>query len=105
MRTSQRRYLVRVEFVASGVLLGLAALWSALRDLLGPRAALPHWRVALGVTLVVAGTAAAFTAGELIASGRWLAPWAPYRTATGAFEVGLGLVPLLGLAVAGLALL
>src|SRR5437870_3065776 len=26
------------------------------RDLLGPRAALPHWRVALGVTLVVAGT-------------------------------------------------
>src|SRR5881628_175748 len=69
------------------------------RDLLGPRAALPHWRVALGVTLVVAGTAAAFAAGELIASGRWLAPWAPYRTATGAFEVGLGLVPLLGLAV------
>jgi len=75
------------------------------RDLLGPRAAVPHWRVALGVTLVVAGTAAAFAAGELIASGRWLAPWAPYRTATGAFEVGLGLVPLLGLAVAGLALL
>src|SRR5438093_904434 len=36
---------------------------------------------------------------------RWLAPWAPYHTATGAFEVGLGLVPLLGLAIAGLALL
>jgi len=75
------------------------------RDLLGPRPAQPRWRTALGVALVVAGTGAAFTAGELIAGGRWLAPWAPYRTATGALEVGLGLVPLLALAVAGLALL
>src|SRR3989442_6952063 len=33
LRSSQRRYLVRVELVASGVLLGLAALWSALRGL------------------------------------------------------------------------
>ncbi len=75
------------------------------RDLLGPRPAQPRWRTALGVALAVAGTGAAFAAGELIAGGRWLAPWAPYRTATGAFEVGLGLVPLLALAVAGLALL
>src|SRR5207247_1072600 len=75
------------------------------RDLLGPRPAQARWRTALGVALAVAGTGAAFAAGELIASGRWLAPWAPYHTATGAFEVGLGLVPLLGLAVAGLALL
>src|SRR5438034_788368 len=75
------------------------------RDLLGPRPALPRWRMALGVALAVAGTTAAYAAGDLIASGRWLAPWAPYHTATGAFEVGLGLVPLLGLAIAGLALL
>jgi len=75
------------------------------RDLLGPRPALPRWRMALGVALAVAGTVAAYAAGDLIASGRWLAPWAPYHTATGAFEVGLGLVPLLGLAIAGLALL
>src|SRR5438105_11061175 len=50
------------------------------RDLLGARPPLPRWRAALGVTLVVVGTGAAFTAGELIASGRWLAPWATYRT-------------------------
>ncbi|HLK11766.1 MAG TPA: QueT transporter family protein [Candidatus Binatia bacterium] len=75
------------------------------RDLLGPRPRLPAWRVVLGVSLVVAGTASAFVAGELIAGGRWLAPWAARRTASGAFEVGVGLAPLLGLAVGGLALL
>ena len=48
------------------------------RDLLGPRPPLPRWRAALGVALVVAGTGAAFAAGELIASGRWLAPWATW---------------------------
>jgi energy-coupling factor transport system substrate-specific component len=75
------------------------------RDLLGPRPPLPAWRAALGVVLVVGGTAAAFAAGELIAGGRWLAPWAARHTGTGAFEVGLGLVPFLGVVVAGLALL
>ena len=75
------------------------------RDLLGPRPPLPGWRAALGVTLVVVGTGAAFAAGELIASGRWLAPWATYRTGSGAFEVGVGLVPFLAVAVSGLALL
>jgi energy-coupling factor transport system substrate-specific component len=75
------------------------------RDLLGPRPPVPVWRAALGVTLVVAGTTSAFVAGQLIAGGRWVAPWAAYRTATGAFEVGVGLLPLLALAVAGLALL
>src|SRR5439155_207941 len=64
------------------------------RDLLGPRPAQPRWRTALGVALVVAGTGAAFTAGELIAGGRWLAPWAPYRTATGGVGVGLGGEPI-----------
>jgi len=75
------------------------------RDLLGPRPRLPAWRAALGVTLVVVGTGSAFAAGELIAGGRWLAPWAAYRTGTGAFEVGLGLVPFIGVALAGLMLL
>jgi len=54
---------------------------------------------------VTCGTLGAFTAGELIAGGRWLAPWAAARTATGAFEVGVGLLPLLGVVVVGLALL
>lgn len=75
------------------------------RDLLGPRAPRPAWRPALGVALVVAGTLSAFAAGQLIAGGAWRAPWAPFHTASGAAEVGLGLVPLLAVAVLGLALL
>ncbi len=75
------------------------------RDLLGPRPPLPRWRAALGVTLVALGTGAAFIAGELIASRWWLAPWAAHRTGSGAFEVGVGLLPFLAVAVAGLALL
>src|SRR5689334_21345280 len=68
------------------------------RDLLGPRPRLPAWRAAAGVALVAIGTTSAFAAGELIAGGRWLAPWAAHRTGTGAFEVGVGLVPFLGVA-------
>ena len=75
------------------------------RDLLGPRPPLPAWRAAIGVTLVVLGTGSAFAAGELIAGGQWLAPWAAHRTGSGAFEVGVGLVPFIGVAVAGLMLL
>lgn len=75
------------------------------RDLLGPRPRLPRWRAVLGVSLVVGGTAATFVAGELIAGGRWLAPWASRRTASGAFEVGVGLAPLLAVAIGGLGLL
>ena len=75
------------------------------RDILGPRAPRPRWRTAVGVALVGIGIPVAFAAGELIASGRWLPPWAPYRTGSGALEVGVGLVPFLGVAVAGLAML
>ncbi|TMA37926.1 MAG: QueT transporter family protein [Deltaproteobacteria bacterium] len=75
------------------------------RDLLGPRRPLPRWRAALGATLVLVGTCTAFAAGELIAGGRWVAPWAAYETASRRLEVGLGLLPLLGLAIVGLALL
>lgn len=75
------------------------------RDLLGPRPRLPRWRAALGVALVVGGTGAAFAAGQAIAGGYWVAPWAPFHTASGALEVGLGLLPLLGLVFGGLALL
>jgi len=53
----------------------------------------------------VVGTLAAFGAGELVASGRWRPPWVPCRTASGACEVGFGLVPFLGLAIGGLGLL
>jgi energy-coupling factor transport system substrate-specific component len=75
------------------------------RDLLGPRPSPPRWRAWLGVLLVVGGVGGAFLAGQLISTGHWLAPWATHRTATRAFEVGVGLLPLLGLAVMGLALL
>jgi energy-coupling factor transport system substrate-specific component len=75
------------------------------RDLLGPRPRLPRWRCVVGIALVVIGTAGAFCAGELIAGGMWLAPWATHRTPSAAFEVGVGLLPLLAVAAAGLALL
>jgi energy-coupling factor transport system substrate-specific component len=75
------------------------------RDLLGPRPRPPGWRAALGVSLLAASTATAFVAGQLIAGGRWRPPWAPFDSPSGALEVGLGLVPFLALAVAGLALL
>jgi energy-coupling factor transport system substrate-specific component len=102
------------DFVAGAVLapLLLAVLYPRIRrarllyrDLLGPRPRRPAWRTALGVGLVVVGTAAGFVAGELIASGRWLPAWAPYHTPTGAYEVGLGVLPFLVVTLAGLGLL
>lgn len=75
------------------------------RDLLGPRPPVPRWRAFLGMVLLVGGTLGGFVAGELIASGQWRPPWTPCQTASGSCEIGLGLLPLLGTAVAGLALL
>jgi hypothetical protein len=75
------------------------------RDLMGPRRRPPRWRAALGVALATVGIVGTFVAGEAIAGHRWLAPWAPFPSASGAFAVGLGLVPSLALAWGGLALL
>jgi energy-coupling factor transport system substrate-specific component len=74
-------------------------------QILGPRPAPPRWRTALGLMLTVGGIAVAFTAGQLIAAQRWLPPWVPWRSTGGMVEIGLGLAPLLGVAVLGLALL
>lgn len=75
------------------------------RDLLGPRQRPPRWRAFLGIAVVAGSTLAAFACGQAIASHRWLAPWAPWPSASGAAAVGLGLAPLLALVAAGLALL
>jgi energy-coupling factor transport system substrate-specific component len=75
------------------------------RDLLGPRTRVPTWRALLGTFLLVGGTVGAFVAGPLISTGRWQPSWTPCATASGACEVGVGLIPLLALAVGGLALL
>jgi energy-coupling factor transport system substrate-specific component len=75
------------------------------RDLLGPRAPRPRWQTLAGVLLVVAGTVSAFAAGQLISTGRWLAPWAPWETASLQGAVGVGLMPFLAVVVVGLALL
>jgi energy-coupling factor transport system substrate-specific component len=75
------------------------------RDLLEPRTPVPAWRAVAGIALVVVGTGAAFAAGQLIASGRWTPPWSVLVSASRGAEVGLGLVPFLGLVVAGLLLL
>ena len=75
------------------------------RDVLGPRAR-PSWpRRLLGVSLVVSGTVAAFTTGWLVASGRWVPPWAVLHTASGGGEIGLGLLPLLAVVLLGCLLL
>jgi energy-coupling factor transport system substrate-specific component len=74
-------------------------------DVMGVRPAPPRWRVAAGLTLAVAGTLGAFVAGQAITAQGWVPPWVPWRSAGGSVEVGLGLLPLLGVAVLGLALL
>jgi hypothetical protein len=75
------------------------------RDLLGPRARVPRWRAVTGVVLVTVGTIGAFTLGQLISTGRWLPPWAPWETPSRGLEVGVGLIPPLAVAIIGLALL
>ncbi len=75
------------------------------RDVLGPRPPRSSLRNLLGVVIVTAGTPATFVAGYLIASGRWRPAWAIVHTASGAGEVGLGLLPLLGVVALGCALL
>jgi len=75
------------------------------RDLLGPRAPRPRWRTAAGVSLVVTATIGAFVAGQLISTGQWLPPWAPWDTASRQGAVGIGLIPILAVLVVGLALL
>jgi hypothetical protein len=57
------------------------------------------------VLLVTAATLAAFAAGQLISTGRWLAPWAPWESVSLQAAVGVGLLPILVVVIAGLALL
>lgn len=75
------------------------------RDILGPAPRPSRARAVVAVTLIVGGTLAAFAAGEAISAGLWRPPWAPWRTPSGAREVGVGLLPLLGLVAAGFACL
>jgi energy-coupling factor transport system substrate-specific component len=74
-------------------------------DLRGVRPATSPLRRALGLALVVLGTLGAFTAGQLIATDRWVPPWVVLHSAGGAAEVGLGLLPILALVAIGCALL
>jgi energy-coupling factor transport system substrate-specific component len=74
-------------------------------NLLGARPCRSVGRRAAALGLVVAGTVGGFTAGQLIAAHRWLPVWAGAATASGQRELGLGLLPFLGLAVLGLTLL
>jgi energy-coupling factor transport system substrate-specific component len=75
------------------------------RDLLGPRRPTSRVRRGIGLALVVVGTVGGFAAGQAIAGGDWLPPWAVLRSASGAAEVGLGLIPILAIVVLGCALL
>jgi energy-coupling factor transport system substrate-specific component len=75
------------------------------RDILGPPPPRSRVRRAAGVAIVLAGTVAAFSAGELVAQGRWHPAWAPARVGSGAGEVGIGLMPFLAAVALGCALL
>ena len=74
------------------------------RDVLGPRARPPRWRAALGLGLIVIGVVGGFTAGQLVASGRWLPPWVA-ATATARAQVGYTVPPWFLVTAVGLALL
>lgn len=74
------------------------------RDVLPPRPPRSLARRAAAVLLVVGGTVAAFAAGEAIGGG-WRPPWTVVHSASGAAEIGFGLMPFLGLVLAGCALL
>ncbi len=74
-------------------------------DLLGPRPRRTAARRAVGLTLLAVGTLGGFVAGQLIAAHLWLPPWLAEATASGRRDVGLGVLPFLALALAGLALL
>jgi hypothetical protein len=75
------------------------------RDLLGPRAPRPRAQRLAGVVLVVTGTVGAFAAGQLISTGQWVAPWAPWETMSLRGAIGVGLLPILAVVIVGLALL
>lgn len=75
------------------------------RDVLGPRPRPSLARRVLGVALVVSGTAAAFATGWLVATERWLPPWAVVHTTSGGGEVGLGVLPFLVVVALGCLLL
>jgi len=75
------------------------------RDVLGPRRRPPRARRLLGVALVVVGTLTAFAAGWCVAAGWWVPPWAPWHTARGSMEIGVGVLPFLAVVVLGCALL
>src|SRR4029453_15601756 len=75
------------------------------RDLLGvrPRRSLP--RRILGLACLIAGALGGFAAGQAIAAHVWLPPWIAEATAAGRWELGIGVLAVLALAVLVLALL
>jgi len=68
-----------------------------------PRRSLP--RRVLGLACLIAGALGGFAAGQAIAARVWLPPWIAAATASGRWEIGVGVLPFLALAVLGLALL
>lgn len=74
-------------------------------DLLGVRPRRSLARRGLGLACLVVGTVGGFAAGQAIALRVWLPPWIAEATASGRWELGLGVLPWLLVAVLGLALL
>src|SRR5262249_45409209 len=62
-------------------------------------------RRATGLASLAVGTVGGFAAGQAISMHVWLPPWVAAATASGRWELGLGVLPFLGLSVLGIALL
>jgi len=75
------------------------------RDLVGVQVPRSVARRAIALALVVVGTVGGFAAGQAISARLWLPPWVASATGSGRWELGVGVLPFLGLAVLGLALL
>jgi energy-coupling factor transport system substrate-specific component len=75
------------------------------QNLLGARPRRSVARRAIALASVGAGTLGGFVAGQAISAHLWLPPWVAIATASGRWELGLGVLPFLGLAMLGLALL
>jgi len=75
------------------------------QNLLGARPRRSIARRGIALAALGAGTLGGFVAGQAISAHLWLPPWVAVATPSARWELGVGVLPFLGLAMFGLALL